>query len=209
MIENTPSTSLPHAQLRPGVDGEMDSTRQVRAQMPLHLPLRRFDRDAPNADLLAKHERRPAWYAVNWPYLYRFYDADRQPLYFGITEDSATRLVAHRKTAEWWPLAEFIAVSVYRSHADVEAAERAAIRHEQPRFNKAHKRGATYTRLHVESPPEVAAAQLFQIASAAYIAELAALLQAPERFPQPEPPPPARLAGEPSAWPPTPTHPEN
>src|SRR5947207_2804128 len=71
-----------------------------------HFPARRFDREAPEWLLLP--ERR----AGN-DILYRFYDAEQHPLYIGITQTGAARLAAHRRRSEWWPLAEYIAVSVY------------------------------------------------------------------------------------------------
>ncbi|MDX3069268.1 hypothetical protein PV518_45265 [Streptomyces sp. ND04-05B] len=197
MIKTKIAPCSAHADSPPGPGEWVDPRDCIQAGKPAHLPLRRFDRDAPKADLLKEGERRPDGFTTRgWPFLYRFYDAARRPLYFGITSADATRLVAHRKGAEWWPLAEFIAVSVYPSYMAVEVAERAAIRHEQPRFNKRDRRGAAYVRLHVDGPAEEAAALLFRDASPGFLAELAELLVSPARFPQPEPPPPARFADE-------------
>lgn len=168
----------------------------MRRQMPLHIPLRKFDRDARKADLLAPGEIRPEWYLNLWPYLYRFYDADRRPLYIGITSCSPLRLDSHRRRSEWWPLAEYLAISVYPTHSAVEDAERAAIRSEKPRFNKQGVQGRANVSIQVRNDPEVAAEQLFREATPEFIAELAALLAQPERFPQPVPPPPARFPRE-------------
>lgn len=186
VIENSSTGSIPFAYLR----------ECRKREVPAHLPLRPFDRNASKRDLLLEGEQRPRGTGAMWPYLYRFYDADRQPLYFGISENTADRLQAHRKTAEWWPLAEFIAVSVYPDYEAVQVAERAAIRNEQPRFNKRDRRGASCVWLHVESPAEDAAALLHRHASQQFVADLVALLQTPERFPQPEPPPAIRLPDE-------------
>jgi len=125
-------------------------------------------------------------------FVYRFYDAGMSPLYIGLSHGGATRWEQHRKSAEWWPLAEYVAVSFYASYSDIRTAEKAAIRHEQPRFNRMHRRGPANALLPLHGPAEEAAARLFRDADAEFIRELAHLLTQPERFPQPEPPPPAR-----------------
>lgn len=171
-----------------------EETLNMRRQMPLHIPLRKFDREARKADLLAPGEIRPEWYLNLWPYLYRFYDADRRPLYIGITSCSPLRLDSHRRRSEWWPLAEYLAISVYPTHSAVEDAERAALRNEKPRFNRQGVRGPANVSIHAHGAPEVAAAQLFRDATPEFVASLAALLAQPDLFPQPVPPPPARFA---------------
>lgn len=173
--------------------------------MPLrvtHFPLRKLDRDAPWKYFLVPERTHPDWESsYKFDLLYRFYDCALQPLYIGITAGSGLRWDQHRKQSEWWPLAEYAAVSFYESSAAVKVAEKAAIRHEQPRFNKLRLRGPANTSLPLHGPAEAAAAQLFRDADPEFISELARLLTQPERFPQPEPPPPARLAegGEPAA----------
>ncbi|MER7477349.1 GIY-YIG nuclease family protein [Streptomyces sp. NPDC126510] len=197
MIKTKIAPCSAHADSPPEAGEWVDPWNCIQGGKPAHLPLRRLDREAPKADLLKEGERRPDRFTgTEWPFLYRFYDAGRRPLYFGITSTNATRLEAHRKGAEWWPMAEFIAVSVYPSYLSVQAAERAAIRHEQPRCNKRDRRGPAYVRLHVDGPAEEAAALLFRDASPVFLAELAELLASPARFPRPEPPPPARFADE-------------
>jgi len=163
---------------------------------PLHHPLRKFDRDAPVAQMLLPGEKRPVGWGPLWPYIYRFYDVDRRPLYIGITSCSALRFDGHRKQAEWWPLVEYIAISVYARHDDIREFERAAIRNEQPRFNRQGLRGVATAKVPLHGAPEAAAAVLFREAEPGFITALAALLMQPERFPQPEPPPPARFADE-------------
>jgi hypothetical protein len=180
-------------------DEQVDENRKLLRLLPMHNPLRKLDRDAPVARLLRLGEERPNWWMPLWPYLYRFYDADLQPLYIGITSCHATRLDSHRKRSEWWPLAEYIAVSVYPSYRAVEKAERAALRHEKPRFNKQGVRGPASVAINTRGPVEEAAALLFRQVDPAFIADLAALLMRPDRFPQPEPPPPATFADGDSA----------
>ncbi len=165
-------------------------------QFPIHFPLRKFDRQARTAALLTPEERRPDGYLRLWPYLYRFYDADRQPLYLGISSCTAIRLDAHRRQSGWWPLAECIAISAYGTDEAVKAAERAALRQEQPRFNRAGVRGPAYARISLHGAAEDAAAVLFRDASPEFLTALATLLGQPERFPQPVPPPPARFPHE-------------
>lgn len=175
-------------------DEWLDANRELRRLLPMHVPLRKLDRDAPTSMLLARGEERPEWWLPLWPYLYRFYDADLQPLYIGITSCYATRLNSHRKRSEWWPLAEYIAISVYPTGKAVEEAERAALRSEKPRFNKQGVRGPANVPINTRAPAGEAAAHLFRQVDPAFIAELATLLAQPERFPQPDPPPPATFA---------------
>lgn len=177
-------------------DDWLQATKEMAQLLPMHVPLRKLDRDAPNAGLLKPGELRPEWWLPLWPYLYRFYDADLRPVYIGISTCTATRISSHRKRSEWWPLAEYIAISVYPSEEAAAKAERAALRHEQPRFNKQGVRGPANISIHTRGPAEEAATLLFRQADPAFVAELATLLAQPERFPQPAPPPPARFAEE-------------
>lgn len=148
------------------------------------------------AQMLAPGERRPDGWLPLWPYIYRFYDADRNPLYIGITSCSAVRLDGHRRHSEWWPLVEYIAISAYGRRDDIREFERAAIRNEQPRFNRIGLRGVQTAKVPLHGAPEEAAAVLFREATPDFIASLAALLAQPERFPQPVPPPAARFPEE-------------
>ena len=128
--------------------------------------------------------------------VYRFYDAYVKPLYIGLTYGGLERWDQHRKKAEWWSLAEYAALSFYPSYEAIQVAEKAAIRHEQPRFNKLHRRGPANASLRLHGPAEDAAAVLFRDADAEFVSELAQLLTQPARFPQPVPPPPAQFADE-------------
>ena len=162
-----------------------------------HFPLRKLDRNAPTCHLMAPERAHPDWEAsYKSDFLYRFYDGDLQPLYIGVSSGSPVRWDQHRRHAEWWDLADYVAVSYYESYRSVRVVEKAAIRHEQPRFNRQFLRGPANASLHLHGPAEAAAAVLFRDADLKFISELAQLLTAPERFPQPLPPPPARFAEE-------------
>jgi len=161
---------------------------------PLHCPLRALSRDAPTSELLAPGEHRPGTGHI-WPFLYRFYDADRQPLYIGITSSDAARWDQHRKRSEWWPLAEYVAVSVYDTYGDALDAERFAIRAETPRFNRQGTRWPVQAAIQLTRPPEEAAAVLLRQVRPEFLARLVELLQDPEQAPQPAPPS-ARLSTE-------------
>lgn len=201
-VIKTPHEGVPrHESALRAFHAERDAiaaTRNLARQLPIHFPLRRLDRDAPTKQLIPG-EQRPDGYLILWPYLYRFYNAHRQPLYIGISSCYATRLDNHRKRSEWWPLAEYIAISAYPSHEEVKEAERAALRHEQPRFNKIHVRGPANLSIPLHGEAEPAAALLFREAMPEFVAALTELLAQPERFPQPAPPPPARFAEEEAA----------
>ncbi|MBK3625475.1 GIY-YIG nuclease family protein [Streptomyces sp. MBT49] len=159
--------------------------RSVEAPvLPVHLPMRQLDRENPLSALLI-----PRGLNSN-EYLYRFYDGARRPLYIGRSGVLSVRIQNHRRNSSWWGEAEFLALSVYASADDLAEAERAALRAERPRSNKATVLGPENARLPLRDA-ETAAAVLFREALPEFVAELAELLMRPERFPQPEPPPPA------------------
>ncbi|WP_328903233.1 hypothetical protein OHR86_27930 [Streptomyces sp. NBC_00441] len=175
---------------------KLDAQRKLSQQFPIHFPLRHLDRNAPTAQLMTTEEQRPAGWLPLWPYLYRAYDADLQPLYIGISSCSPVRLDTHRRTSRWWPLAEYIAISAYGTAHAVEEAERAALRNERPHFNKRGVRGPANVSINAHGDPVVAAAHLFRQASPEFVASLAALLARPDQFPQPTPPPPPHFTSK-------------
>jgi len=67
--------------------------------------------------------------------LYRFYDADEQLLYVGITSDPWRRWRQHVLEKAWYPQVKHQAVTWYDSRIRAELAEQSAIRCERPRFN--------------------------------------------------------------------------
>jgi hypothetical protein len=160
-----------------------------------HFPLRKFDRDVPSSYFMTPERTHPDWKSsYKHDFLYRFYDGDLQPLYIGVSSGIPLRWDQHRKHAKWWHLADYVAVSFYESYRSVRVVEKAAIRHEQPRFNKQFMRGPANASIHLHGPAEAAAAVLFRDADAGFIRELAQLLDQPERFPQTSPPPPPQFA---------------
>lgn len=123
--------------------------------------------------------------------LYRFYDAEQQPLYIGITHTGYIRLASHRSRSEWWPLASYVAISEYPDWSALEEAETAAIRAERPRFNKAKTLWRQRVVLRLDADPDEVADELHRIARPEFIRELGLLLTQPDRYPQPTPPPTA------------------
>lgn len=67
--------------------------------------------------------------------LYRFYDANGDLLYVGITGSVQIRMSQHRRTQPWWDLVATMTVQRFDSRRDSEIAERVAIRDEDPMFN--------------------------------------------------------------------------
>lgn len=75
--------------------------------------------------------------------LYRFYDADDQLLYVGITLDPGPRWRAHRDDKPWWHEVTNVTIEVLPSRAAVLEAEKQAILAERPRYNVVHNRGTS------------------------------------------------------------------
>lgn len=71
--------------------------------------------------------------------LYRFYNDSGQLLYVGITNDPARRLGEHADSKSWWPTVRGITIDWYDTRAMVTAAEKRAIRVENPLYNVQHK----------------------------------------------------------------------
>ncbi len=70
--------------------------------------------------------------------LYRWYDADDQLLYVGITNDPHVRQSSHAKKSSWADFAHHARIERHPSRALAEAAEKAAIESERPLFNHVH-----------------------------------------------------------------------
>lgn len=70
--------------------------------------------------------------------LYRFWNADNELLYIGITVHLPTRLTQHRAEKDWWAEVTAITLEHYNTREDVLAAERAAIEAEWPIWNIKH-----------------------------------------------------------------------
>lgn len=70
--------------------------------------------------------------------LYRFFDSDGDLLYVGITMNPAARWPKHSSGKHWWTEVETITLETFASREAVLAAEREAIKTEQPRYNITH-----------------------------------------------------------------------
>ncbi|XVV35038.1 GIY-YIG nuclease family protein [Streptomyces sp. CA-100214] len=121
------------------------------AELPVHLPMRRLDREEPLSALVI-----PRGLNSN-KVLYRIYDEAQRPLYFGRSTGVDLRLKNHRRHARWWDEAAFLAVSVYATADDLAEAERAALRNERPRANTATVHGPENARVSLRDAEEAAA----------------------------------------------------
>lgn len=68
--------------------------------------------------------------------LYRFYDADGDLLYLGITHDLKIRWTTHRLQQAWWHLVARKTVEWHDDRASALEAEAVATKAERPRFDK-------------------------------------------------------------------------
>ena len=75
--------------------------------------------------------------------LYRLFDARGELLYVGISGNVGRRLAQHDRTKDWAGRISHVAVEHHVTRSSAQAAERLAIRTEQPRFNKWRPRAAT------------------------------------------------------------------
>lgn len=78
--------------------------------------------------------------------LYRFYNAEGELLYVGITDQPQVRWAAHARNSLWWPRFCIVHTEWLATRADAEVAEAAAIRRERPRHNVSHSVVPTPTR---------------------------------------------------------------
>jgi excinuclease UvrABC nuclease subunit len=67
--------------------------------------------------------------------LYRFYDANDDLLYVGITKFFEPRLKQHYRNAEWFFDTAFVRLEHFATRQEVETAESYAIKNENPRYN--------------------------------------------------------------------------
>lgn len=72
--------------------------------------------------------------------LYRFYGANGELLYIGITANVGARLKQHAHGKPWWTDVHHIKLEHFDNRADVLAAEMAAILAENPRHNVVYNR---------------------------------------------------------------------
>jgi len=72
--------------------------------------------------------------------LYRFFDAEADLLYVGISINPGYRFSQHRDDKPWWTEVSDIKIEPFADRRSVMDAERAAIIAEQPRYNVVHNR---------------------------------------------------------------------
>lgn len=70
--------------------------------------------------------------------LYRHFDDQGRLLYVGISKHPTQRLSEHERASDWAPLISRIEIEWHDTRGDAETAEVHAIRHERPKFNRAH-----------------------------------------------------------------------
>lgn len=85
--------------------------------------------------------------------LYRFFDATGVLLYVGITNNPARRFTQHGVDREWWHEVETIRMQRFDDRESVLAAEREAIKTEQPRYNIIHAGPPTTAEMSTSSSP--------------------------------------------------------
>lgn len=68
-------------------------------------------------------------------HLYRFYDADEVLLYAGVTTDPLHRWQNHRRSADWWSAARFLAIEPIPP-AERLQREQEAITKGRPKYNR-------------------------------------------------------------------------
>jgi len=72
--------------------------------------------------------------------LYRFFDAEGVLLYVGLTYDLVQRFAQHSVERWWWGHWATVTATRYDSRAELEAAERKAIKSEKPLYNEVHNK---------------------------------------------------------------------
>lgn len=91
--------------------------------------------------------------------LYRFFDQDGALLYIGISADVRRRISQHRKDKPWWKESARIEMEHYPNAEEARAAEKIAIKTENPRHNVADVSSEddteSYEWVIVEHEPEV------------------------------------------------------
>jgi hypothetical protein len=87
--------------------------------------------------------------------LYRLFDGDGVLLYIGISDNLKQPMSMHAAEKPWWPRVANMTVEIWPSREAADAAETAAIRDEQPLFNKAKVRVAPEPRAKAVRKPKV------------------------------------------------------
>ena len=74
---------------------------------------------------------------VSRTYLYRFFDANDQLLYVGISKTVLARMAQHFATKDWIPNDGYIKWTTHPTRLAAQEAERKAITNEKPKWNVA------------------------------------------------------------------------
>lgn len=86
--------------------------------------------------------------------LYRFYDAEENLLYVGVTQRGPARFKEHASNKDWWSRVATITLEHFASSEDAYIAEGHAIRAERPRHNVvSNRRDSRTTRADLPLPP--------------------------------------------------------
>ena len=72
-------------------------------------------------------------------YLYRAYGAESNLLYVGISYKPKLRMTQHQRDSKWWPDHDRYTAQRFDSRTLAEAAERKAVKSENPKFNVMHR----------------------------------------------------------------------
>lgn len=108
--------------------------------------------------------------------LYRFFDANRAPLYYGVTTNPVHRWRIHQHK-QWWPLARFVSLEPVPPAERLER-ERRAIKDEQPRFNVLRPDRPIRARVRLDYPPALIVGQLRELMTTQNFAALVAAFKA-------------------------------
>lgn len=113
----------------------------VRAGNPNHYePFDLWEITASWHALSTETQARPIMPTPQEQYLYRLYDRGGRLLYVGVTTNVIRRWNEHSKDKPWWCHVHTFTRDWYPDRASVEAAEKHAIRSEQPLYNVTHSR---------------------------------------------------------------------
>ena len=93
-------------------------------------------------------------------FLYRWFDAEGRLLYVGITNDASRRVAEHVASKPWIGQAAQMTLTHYPDRAAVLAAEKEAIRMEQPAYNIVHNGGVNRAARRRALAPAIPAAPL-------------------------------------------------
>lgn len=78
----------------------------------------------------------PLTFIPNRPVLYRFWNADHELLYIGVTQNIHVRLAQHLQTQPWAHEIAAITVQLFRLYEYAREAEGSAIHSERPKYNQ-------------------------------------------------------------------------